>query len=152
MANEIALFSKFGLATPSNIRYSSPMNAFVGSGYTSAAGNTYFNAVRFAEGILIKEDVGEGYAYTFLNGLKIYDLKTKKLLCEDSFHCNYYSKQTVKDEVKRMLKELIMDAARSEGYYISSSEVNKRINSMIDRCFAQNQIEMMGQQIRALGF
>jgi hypothetical protein len=152
MENEIALFSKFGLATPSNIRYSSPMNAFVGSGYTSAAGNTYFNAVRFAEGILIKEDVGEGFAYTFLNGLKIYDLKTKKLLCEDSFHCHYYSKDTVKSDVKRMLKELIMDAARSEGYYISSSEVNKRINSMIDRCFAQNQIEMMGQQMRALGF
>lgn len=48
MANEIALFRNFGLATPSAITYSAPMNAFVGTGFTSAAGNSYFNAARFA--------------------------------------------------------------------------------------------------------
>jgi hypothetical protein len=152
MANEIALFRNFGLATPASISYSTPMNAFVGTGYTSMAGNTYFNAVRFADGILIKEDVGEGYAYTFLNGLKIYDLQTKKLLCEEYFNCHYYSKDTVKSDVKRMLKNLILDTARKEGHYISESEVNRRINEIIDRSFATNQVEMMGQQMRALGF
>lgn len=152
MANEIALFRNFGLATPASITYSSPMNAFVGTGYTSAAGNTYFNAVRFAEGILIKEDVGDGYARTFLNGLKIYDLHTKKLLCEESFHCHYYSKDTVKSDVKRMLTNLILKAARQENRYLCEGDVRGRIGQIIDRAFSTNQIDMMNKQMRALGF
>ena len=138
MANEIALFRNFGLATPANITYSSPMNAFVGQGYTSMAGNTYFNAVRFAEGILIKEDVANGYARTFLNGLKIYDLHTKKLLCEESFHCHYYSKDAVKSDVKRMLTNLILKAARQENRYLCEGEVRGRICQIIDRAFSTN--------------
>lgn len=152
MANEIALFRNFGLATPASISYSSPMNAFVGQGYTSMAGNTYFNALRFGEGILIKEDVGEGYAYTFLNGLKIYDLQTKKLLCEESFNCHYYSKETVKLDVKRMLTNLILKAARQENRYLIENDVRNRVGQKIDRAFSRNQIEMMSQQMRALGF
>lgn len=152
MANEIAIFRNFGLSTPASITYSSPMNAFVGQGLTSLAGNTYFNALRFADGILIKEDVGEGFAYTFLNGLKIYDMRTKKLLCEESFHCHYYSKDTVKSDVKRMLERLILDAAKKERRYLSAGDVHRRINDLIDRAFSHNQVEMMQQQMRALGF
>lgn len=152
MANEIALFRNFGLATPANITYSSPMNAFVGQGYTSMAGNTYFNAVRFADGILIKEDVANGYARTFLNGLKIYDLHTKKLLCEESFHCHFYSKDTVKSDVKRMLTNLILKAARQENRYLCEGDVRGRIDQIIDRAFSTNQIDMMNKQMRALGF
>ena len=152
MANEIALFRNFGLATPASITYSTPMNAFVGQGYTSMAGNTYFNAMRFAEGILIKENVGEGYARTFLNGLKIYDLHTKKLLCEESFNCHYYSKDTVKSDVKRMLTNLIIKAAQQENRYLSESDVRNRISQIIEKAFSNNQIEMMNQQMRALGF
>jgi hypothetical protein len=152
MANEIALFRNFGLATPASITYSTPMNAFVGQGYTSMAGNPYFNAMRFADGILIKEDVGEGYAYTFLNVLKIYDLHTKKLLCEESFNCHYYSKDTVKSDVKRMLTNLIIKAAQQENRYLSESDVRNRISQIIEKAFSNNQIEMMNQQMRALGF
>jgi hypothetical protein len=152
MAHEIALFRNFGLATPASITYSTPMNAFVGQGYTSMAGNTYFNAMRFADGILIKEDVGEGYAYTFLHGLKIYDLHTKKLLCEESFNCHYYSKDTVKSDVKRMLTNLIIKAAQQENRYLSESDVRNRISQIIEKAFSNNQIEMMNQQMRALGF
>lgn len=152
MANEIALFNKFGLATPASITYSTPMNAFVGQGYTSMAGNTYFNAMRFADGIIIKEDVGEGYAYTFLNGLKIYDLQTKKLLCEESFNCHYYSKDTVKSDVKRMLTKMIIKAAQQENCNLSESDVSNRIGKIIDRAFSTNQIELMNQQMRTLGF
>lgn len=152
MTQEISLFRNFGLATPSAISYSAPMNAFVGTGFTSAAGNSYFNAARFAEGILIKEDVGQGWLHTFLNGIHIYDLRTKKLLCEKYFDCHYYSKETVKSDVKRMLEDLILSAAHKEGRLLTHMEVHSRINSIIDRSFATNQIEMMNRQMRALGF
>lgn len=152
MTNEIALFQNFGLATPSNITYSAPMNAFVGLGYTSIAGNTYFNAARFGEGILIKEDVGEGWLHTFLNGIHIYDLKTKKLLCERSFNCHYYSKETVKSDVKSMLEDLILSAARTTGRILNYTDVHARINAIVNRSFETNQVKMMNNQIKALGF
>ena len=92
MAN-IEIFKKFGVSSvASNVTYSASLNVFTGNGYTSAAGNNYFNAFRFAEGILIKEDVGVGYARTFLNGIRIFDLSSKTLLCERSYHCCYYDK------------------------------------------------------------
>lgn len=152
MANEIALFRNLGLATPTAISYSAPMNAFVGSGFTSQGGNTYFNAARFADGILIKEDVGEGWLHTFLNGIHIYDLSTKKLLCERYFNCHYYSKETVKSDVKHMLEDLVLSSARKEGHILNDGEVRTRINSIIDRSFATNQMEVMNRQMRALGF
>lgn len=152
MANEIALFKNFGLATPASVNYSAPMNAFVGAGFTSMAGNTYYNAARFAEGILIKEDVGQGYAYTFLNGIHVYDLHTKKLLCERYFNCHYYSKDTVKSDVKKMLENLILESAQKEGRYLSQGDVHSKIDSIIDHSFATNQLEMMQHQVRALGF
>lgn len=152
MTQEISLFRNFGLATPAAISYSAPMNAFVGSAFTSLAGNTYFNTARFADGILIKEDVGQGWLHTFLNGIHIYDLRTKKLLCEKYFNCHYYSKETVKTDVKRMLEDLILSAAHKEGRLLNHAEVHSRINGIIDSSFATNQMEMMNRQMRALGF
>ena len=152
MENQIALFRNFGLATPATISYSTPMNAFVGQGFTSAAGNTYFNAARFGEGILIKEDVGQGYAYTFLNGLHIYDLVTKKLLCERYFNCHFYSKDTVRQDVKRMLEDLILESAQKERRLLNAGEVRSRIASIVDKAFSTNQVEMLQKQMRALGF
>ena len=51
MANEIALFRNFGVSTPTAVTYSTPMNAFIGAGFTSSAGNTYFNAARFDQDV-----------------------------------------------------------------------------------------------------
>ena len=49
MAN-IEIFKKFGVSSvASNVTYSASLNVFTGNGYTSAAGNNYFNAFRFAE-------------------------------------------------------------------------------------------------------
>ena len=90
--NSLALLNKFGLAKTGSFNYSDQSNAFLGNGFTSAAGNTYFNSLRFVEGILVKEDVGQGYSRTFINAIRIYDIKSKDLLCEKSYHCAYYSK------------------------------------------------------------
>ena len=81
MTNSIAIFQKHGLVN-SNLSYSEVANAFLSTGYTSSAGNTYFNSIRVAEGILIKEDIGNGYKYAFLNGIKIYSIKDKTLIVD----------------------------------------------------------------------
>lgn len=143
MTTEISLFQKFGLTTKGNFKYSEEANAFLGNGYTSYAGNTYFNEIRFMEGILIKEDVGQGYAHTFLNGIRIFDIKTKALLCEKSYHCTYYSTSLLKNEVKTMLSDLLLTSAKKEGITLNSSDVNNHIDGMLATAFTTDQRSMI---------
>lgn len=155
MTNEITLFQSFGLATPSNVTFSESMNAFVGAGYTSGAGNTYFNAARFAEGILIKEDIGEGWRHTFLNGVHIYDLKTRKLLTETVFPMCYgvlYNKEIVKSIATQLLASLLVKAATEQGYEMDIQEVKSKIRTILNRSFENNQIQELNKNIKVLGF
>lgn len=147
MKTDIALFEKFGLATSSsNFTYSEVANSFLGNAFTSLAGNTYFNEVRFVEGLLIKEDVGQGYTYTFLNGLRVYDIKTKTLLCEKTYHNKVYSLYFLKSEVKRMLQDLIISSAKKEGVLLAESEVGAKLEQIINNSFAKDQRQMLIEQ------
>lgn len=152
MTNEIALFKNFGLATPASFSYSQPMNAFVGNEYTSAMGNSYFNAVRFVEGLLIKEDVGEGYLYTFLNGLHIFDIRTHTLLAEKSYYCTCYSKDLVRQQTTILLEELILKEAQKQHRLLNEYDTKKAIAQIISKAFDKKQVQELQKSVKAIGF
>ena len=155
MKQEIALFKNFGLATPSSITFSESMNAFVTTAQAFPSGNAYGNAARFAEGLLIKEDIGYGQPYTFLNGLHIYDLKTHKLLAElvyPMYQGAFYSKEHVKTVATRLLSELIVEAAEEQGSYMNEQEVSRKVRAILDRSFSKNQLQELEKNVKALGF
>lgn len=144
--NELTIFKKLGLQTTGNFNYIESVNAFIGNAYTSAAGNTYLNEIRLLEGLLIKEDVGHGYAHTFLNGIRIYDIKTKVLICEKLFHCYYYSESNVRLEVKEMLTDMILTASKRDNLKIDVSYVENYIENLIVKSFNSDQREMLNKQ------
>ena len=146
MSTEMIL-SQFGL-DKSGINYSNKTNAFLSSGYTSAAGNTYFNALRFAEGIVIKEDVGEGYSRTFLNGIRIYSLKNKQLIAERDFHCYFYSKGKVECNSISMLMDVLVEAAEIEGVDIDEDKARSQVEKVIKMAMNNDQRTMLQQQSR----
>ena len=150
MTQEISLFSNFGLATPSSVTFSESLNALVGAGYTSMAGNTYFNTLRLADGILIKEDIGEGYMYTFLNGLHIYDLRTKTLLCERCFNCHFYSRDTARNDAVSMLADLIAESAAKEHVILNESEMLAKVREVVERAFFCDQMQEIQKTLKQL--
>lgn len=155
MTKDIALFRSFGLATPASFNYSQPMNAFVGNGYTSSVGNTYFNAVRFVEGLLIKEDVGEGYSATFLNGIQIFDLRTHSLLAEKRYPMYggaFYSKELVKNLTAELLEELILKEAKKQNRILNQPDVKRTLSSVISKAFGKNQVQELQNSVKAIGF
>ncbi len=155
MTNEIALFRNCGLATPASFSYSQPMNALVGNGFTSYSGNTYFNAVRFAEGLLIKEDVGQGYSATFLNGIQIYDLHSKTLLAEKKYpmYCGeFYSKELVKELTFELLEDLILKEAQKQHRMLNQSEVKSKLSRLLANAFEKNQLQELQKTVKAIGF
>jgi len=141
------LFQKHGLIN-ANVSFSEVANAFLTTGYTSAAGNTYFNSIRVAEGILIKEAIGKGYAHTFLNGLKIYSIKDKTLIADISFNTVYYSVSTVKAEAKMMLLNMLEKASKNEGYKFDYDSAEVLIDKLLTTAFNSNQMELLKQQTK----
>ena len=55
-----------------SLTYNAAKNVYLTLGYTSAAGNMYYQAVRFSNRLAVYYDIGQGYARTFLNGIKLF--------------------------------------------------------------------------------
>jgi hypothetical protein len=142
MSNSIAILQKHGLIN-SYFSYSDVANAFLSSGYTSSAGNTYFNSIRVAEGILIKEDVGQGYAHTFLNGIKIFSIKDKTLLADKSFNNVRYNKTRIKIEAKKLLLKMLVDSSCREGYTLNYTKAEEVIDNLLNRALNENQNDLI---------
>lgn len=147
MSNSLTLFEKHGLVN-SNFSYSEVANAFLSTGYTSSAGNTYFNSIRVAEGILIKEDVGQGYAHTFLNGIKIYSIKDKTLLADKSFNNVRYNKERIKIEAKKLLLNMLEDSSLLEGYTFDYNKSEEIIEQLLNRALNENQNDFILAQTK----
>jgi len=145
MTNSIQLFEKHGLMN-TNISYSEVANAFISTGYTSIAGNTYFNSIRVAEGIIIKEDVGQGWYKTFLNGLKIYSIKDKTLLADRSFYNLGYSKDTVRNNAKEMLISVLRESAESRGSSLDEMEAYRVIDRVLNQAMNEDQRQLLFRQ------
>lgn len=147
MSTEIKI-QDFTSILPMLGNYSKTANSFLSDGYSSRAGNTYFNAIRFAEGIIIKEDVGQGYLHTFLNAIRIYSIKDKVLLADKSFNTCYYSKERVFFETKKLLIDLMVETANSSGLRFNKEELESVIERLLSNAFNGDQLEIFQNQMR----
>lgn len=145
--SSLELLKKCGLVGV-NYNYSELANTFLSLGYTSSSGNTYFNAVRFAEGIIIQTYVGEGWLYTFLNGIKIYSIKDKIIISEEYYHNRRYSESGVKNSVRVMLLRTLKEAASANGQVVDEDQANEVINSLLTKAFAEDQRYELAKQVQ----
>lgn len=145
-----AMISLSKLVSNSGVTYSAQANAFLTQAYVSAANNAYFNAIRFAEGIIIKEDVGQGHTHTFLNGLRIYHAASHTLLADRSYHCCFYSTHIVKEESRQLLVEALEKAVKSTGASFNRAEAQQLINKVITEAFEKDQLKAAEQHSRQL--
>ena len=74
MSTELALVAAKALPalSGSSLTYNPEKNVYLTLGYTSAAGNTYYRAIRFSKRLAVYYHIGEGYAHTFLNGITLF--------------------------------------------------------------------------------
>ena len=102
----------------SSLTYNPEKNVYLTMGYTSAAGNTYFKAVRFSDRLAIYYDIGEGYYHTFLNGITLFcwDGKKAKIVAQRSWGgCGNwccFSERFAQGQAVDMLKEYLRGQAK----------------------------------------
>ena len=109
----------------SGVTYNAASNMFLTSGYTSAAGNTYYQGIQLSNRLVIVLDIGQGYAYTFLNGLKLYcfDGRQKKLIGSRFYHCCCLCSSFVQSEATEILTEFLLSQARLMRAQISEAQL-----------------------------
>lgn len=116
------------------LTFNAGKNIFLTQGYTSMAGNTYYQGVRFSDRIIITQQLGQGYFYTFLNGIRIFGFNGKEatLIAEKSYHCCVYSDYNVKSESEKLIKEFLKSQAEISGSIVQENQLET---------FAQNLVE-----------
>lgn len=142
---EKALVSLVERALPamsgSQVTYNSRNNIFLSSGYTSAAGNTYFQGLRLSDRIIINYDFGQGYAYLFLNGIRIYgyDGNQKQLISSRGYYSQCFSEQYAKAECQSMVKEYLKGQMRLMGNtYINEAQLTEFASQIVGEALRNN--------------
>lgn len=149
MNKELILSKIMGL-TSQTITYSGLINAFVGNGYTSSAGNHYFTSVRFTEGIFIKEDFGIGHTYQFINSIRIFSTKDRAMIADCTFHNVKYTPEKVQSLASNMLMQKLRESANLEGYWFDETQAMNTIRELVADAYRVNQMEMAERQLKRL--
>ena len=110
------------------VTYSVAKNVFLSQGYTSAAGNMYYKAIRLSNRLVVYYDLGEGYAYTFLNGIKLFcwDGQRASLIAQRSWGgCDWrvFSEQFARGQSILMLKGFLAGQLKAQGAHVSDQEL-----------------------------
>ena len=110
-----------------SLTYNAAKNVFLSQGYTSAAGNMYYKAIRLSNRLVVYYDLGQGYAYTFLNGIKLYcfDGQKANLIAQKYWGgCDYriFSEQFAKEQSILMLKSFLEGQLKMQGAHVSDQE------------------------------
>ena len=120
-----------------SLTYNAAKNVFLTTGYTSAAGNMYYRAIRLSDRLAVYYDLGQGYAYTFLNGIKLFcwDGNQAKLIAQKYWggydYC-VFSEQFAKEQSILMLKDYLAGQLKAQGAYVSDQEMLAFSRGMIE--------------------
>lgn len=122
----------------SSLTYNPEKNVFLTLGYTSAAGNTYYRAIRLSNRLAVYYHIGEGYAYTFLNGITLFcwDGQKAKIIAQkfwggfDNWVC--FSEHFAKEQSILMLKDYLAGQAKLLGTQVCEQHLLSFAREMID--------------------
>lgn len=118
----------------SNVTYNKERNIFLTQGYTSAAGNTYFQGIRLSDRLIVNFDFGQGWYYLFLNGIRIYgyDGNEKKLIASRTFYNYPFSENGAKMECTSMLLDFLKSQVKMLKQSVPVQQLEEFSRAMID--------------------
>lgn len=121
----------------SSLTYNPEKNVYLTLGYTSAAGNIYYRAIRFSNRLAVYYHIGVGYAHTFLNGITLFawngqqaNIIAQKFWGGSNWRC--FSERLAKEESIIMLKEFLAGQAKAMGSMIADNQLLAFSRSMIE--------------------
>lgn len=119
------------------VTYNAAKNVFLSQGYTSAAGNMYYKAIRLSNRLVVYYDLGQGYIHTFLNGIKLFAFDGTKatLIAQRNWGgCDYriFNEQFAKEQSILMLKSFLAGQLKAQGALVSDQDLTSFARSMVE--------------------
>lgn len=127
----------------SRLTYNEKKNILLTEGYTSAAGNTYFQGIRMSDRIVISYQLGQGYCHLFLNGIRIYAYNGRELqlIGLDFYNCNIFSEYSAKRLAMGLVKKYLSNQAALTGRSIENCMIEDMASSLVNET-EQNQVKI----------
>lgn len=121
----------------SSLTYNAAKNVYLTLGYTSPAGNTYYQAIRLSKRLAVYYHIGEGYAHTFLNGITLFcwDGTRAKIIAQKfwgGYDWRCFSEQFAKEQSILMLKDFLAGQAKALGSQVSEQQMLSFSREMIE--------------------
>ena len=97
----------------------------------------YYKAIRLSNRLIVYYDLGQGYAYTFLNGIKLYcfDGQKANLIAQKYWGgCDYrvFNEQFAKEQSILMLSNFLAGQLKTQGAQVSNQEILSFAYNMIE--------------------
>ena len=122
----------------STVTYNAEKNLFLTLGYTSAAGNTYYSAVRLSNRLAVHFSLGQGYAYTFLNAIKVFgwDGPRPRLIGQRTFggfgNWVIFSESFARQKTFEIVKDFLRGQAKLAGQAVSELQLRGFTEQLVD--------------------
>lgn len=110
---------------------------FIVDEYESAAGHRYYKGIRFCEQLAIVEIVGNYHTWTYIDGIEIYgfDGHERKLLSSMKFDKVFYDKEFIKNETKKMLKDIFEAQCKLTNQNVEIAKIEEHADLLIERSY-----------------
>lgn len=121
----------------SQLTYNAEKNVLLTMGYTSAAGNTYYKAIRLSDRLAVFYDLGQGYLHTFLNGITLlcWDGTEAKVIAKKSwggYDYRVFNENFAREQCVIMLKDFMEGQMKALGNSVNEKEMLDFSRQMID--------------------
>ncbi len=120
-----------------SITYNAAKNIFLSQGYISAAGNMYYKAIRISDRLVVFYELGQGYKYTFLNGIKLFAFDGQKatLIAQKywgSSNWVIFNEYFAREQSILMLKGFLEGQLKLQGATVSDQDVMAYSRTLIE--------------------
>lgn len=120
----------------SSLTYNAEKNVFLTQAYTTLANNTYYKAIRISDRLAVAYNIGEGYKYTFLNGITLFawDGRKARIIAQRFWggsNWRVFTEQSAMTESVFMLKDFLATQAKLMGKLIGEQQLLEFSRTMI---------------------
>lgn len=120
----------------SSLTYNAEKNVFLTQAFTSLANNTYYKAIRVSNRLVVAYNIGEGYKYTFLNGITLFawDGRKARLIAQRFWggsNWRIFTEEGAIAESTIMLKDFLATQAKLMGKLVGDRQLLEFSRAMI---------------------
>lgn len=112
----------------SSLTYNAVKNVYLTQGWTSAAGNFYYRAIRVSNRLIIFFNIGEGYAHTFINGITLYawDGQRARMIAQKNWGgCDWrcFNEKFAREQSVHLLADYLKGQAKMLGQSVPEEQL-----------------------------